>query len=179
MARYAQIVSFGEFSAIRHALGDKMGRIVCTSGGYDPVHPGHLSCIIESRRFGDTLVVVVNGDAFLRTKKGRAFQDLATRCRIMACMREIDYVVPFEIEGDTTVREALRQIKPHVFTKGGDRIDEKSIPEWEVCHQLGIEVESGVGFDKQWSSSDFLAEWGKFWLDKHVGHPPEGGHAGG
>ena len=169
MARYAHIVSFDEFAAIRKVMGDKMGRIVCTSGGFDPVHPGHMSCVIESRRFGDTLVVVVNGDAFLQAKKGRSFQDTATRCRIMACIREVDYVIPFEIENDATVREALRRLRPHVFTKGGDRVDQTTIPEWDVCSELGIEVESGVGFDKQWSSSDFLAEWGRFWLERHVG----------
>ncbi len=168
MGRYAHIVSFDEFNRLRGVMGDKLGRIVCTSGGYDPIHPGHLSCLIESRRFGDTLVAVVNGDAFLTAKKGRAFQDLATRCRIVACVREVDYVVPFEIEGDQTVREALRRLRPHVFTKGGDRVDAASIPEWDVCRELGIEVESGIGFDKQWSSSDFLADWGRFWLEHHV-----------
>lgn len=167
MSRYAHIVSFEEFNALRHALGEKLGRIVCTSGGFDPIHPGHLSCIIESRRFGDTLAVVVNGDAFLTAKKGRAFQDLATRCRIVASVREVDYVIPFEITGDPTVSEALRQLRPHVFTKGGDRVDATSIPEWGVCQELGIEVESGIGFDKAWSSSDFLADWGDFWLKRH------------
>lgn len=173
MARYAQIVSFEEFAALRAALGDKLGRIVCTSGGFDPIHPGHLSCIIESRRFGDTLAVVVNGDAFLTAKKGRAFQDLATRCRIVACVREVDFVIPFEIENDQTVSVALRKLKPHVFTKGGDRIDATTIPEWSTCRELDIEVESGIGFDKQWSSSDFLADWGHFWLERHAKRPPE------
>ena len=166
MARYAPVVTFEEFAALRAALGEKMGRIVATSGGYDPVHPGHLSCLVESKRFGDTLVAIVNGDAFLKKKKGKAFQDLATRCHIIACVREVDYVIPFEIEGDSTVREALRRLRPHVFTKGGDRIDARSIPEWAVCEELGIAIESGVGLDKQWSSSDFLAEWGEFWAER-------------
>jgi cytidyltransferase-like protein len=135
------------------------GRTVLTSGGYDPIHPGHISCILESRAYGDVTVVVVNGDAFLRAKKGRPFQDLSTRCLIVSALREVDYVVPFEIEGDTTVRQALEAIKPDVFTKGGDRVDATSIPEWETCERLGIEVVTGVGLDKQWSSSDFLADW--------------------
>ena len=57
---------------------------------------------------------------------------------------------------------ALERIKPHIFTKGGDRIDEKSIPEWNICQTNGIEVISGVGHKKDWSSSDFLHEWGEF-----------------
>jgi hypothetical protein len=67
--------------------------------------------------------------------------------------------VPFEIEADATVREALRRLRPAVFTKGGDRVDARSIPEWDVCDELGIEVVSGVGADKEWSSSWFLDAW--------------------
>ncbi len=160
---YGRILDFEELDAIHSELGT----IVCTSGGFDPLHPGHASCLIESRKFGNTLVVVVNGDSFLVEKKGRPFQDLATRCRIVACIRGVDYVVPFEIENDPTVREALRRIRPHVFTKGGDRIDVASIPEWELCQALGIRIESGVGLAKEWSSSNFLEEWGEFWANTH------------
>ena len=60
MKDYAKIISFDEFDEIR----DSLGKIVCTSGGYDPIHPGHATCIIESKKYGDTLVVVVNGRCF-------------------------------------------------------------------------------------------------------------------
>lgn len=162
MSKYASIVSFDEFSTIRGIAGEQFGKIVCTSGGYDPVHPGHLSCIIESCHYGDTMIVIVNGDEFLTTKKGKPFMDLATRCDIISCIRGVDYVIPFSIEGDMTVCEALRQIKPHVFTKGGDRIDVTTIPEWDICNQLGIEIITGVGKPKLWSSSNHLAEWEDF-----------------
>lgn len=76
MGKYANIVNFEEFEQVRH----KLGRIVCTSGGFDPLHSGHTTCMIESKQYGDTLVVIVNGDAFLRAKKDRAFMDLPTRC---------------------------------------------------------------------------------------------------
>ncbi len=150
----APVVSFDEFDSIR-----PVGRIVATSGGFDPIHPGHISSIQASAQFGDVVVVIVNGDAFLRAKKGRPFQDLQTRCLIVSAIRGVDFVVPFEIDGDATVREALRRLRPAVFTKGGDRVDERSIPEWDVCSELGIEVVSGVGADKQWSSSWFLDAW--------------------
>ena len=152
----APIVSFEDFNAVRPA-----GRIVVTSGGFDPIHPGHISSLQASAHFGDVVVAVVNGDGFLRAKKGRSFQDLQTRCLIVSAIRGVDYVVPFEIDGDLTVREALRQLRPDVFTKGGDRVDAASIPEWDVCRELGIEVVTGVGVDKQWSSSWFLQAWAR------------------
>ena len=155
---YGSVVTFGEFDELRETLG----RIVCTSGGFDPIHPGHATCIIESKQYGDTLVVVVNGDAFLREKKGRPFMDLQTRCLLVSCIREVDYVIPFEIEDDPTVCEALRKIRPHVFTKGGDRTDYTNIPEWEICQDLSIELVPQVGLQKEWSSSDFLSDWVEF-----------------
>jgi len=159
--KYAEVVTFEELAAVRGTLG----RIVCTSGGFDPLHPGHASCLVESKRYGDTLVVIVNGDAFLTAKKGRPFMDLSTRSAIVSCVRGVDYVVPFEIENDPTVCAALRQLKPHVFTKGGDRSDYSSIPEWTVCQELGIELVSGVGLDKAWSSSNFLKNWSNYSIE--------------
>ena len=165
MGDYAEVVTFEEFDKVR----DTLGKIVCTSGGFDPLHPGHATCIVESAKYGDTLVVVVNGDGFLREKKGKPFQDLQTRAQIVACLRGVDYVIPFEIENDQTVCEALRRIRPHFFTKGGDRTDYTNIPEWPVCQELGITLIPRVGLDKAWSSSDFLKEWGEFWLERHGG----------
>lgn len=136
--------------------------MVCTSGGYDPIHPGHLSCMLDSKRFNHILVVIVNGDSFLTNKKGKPFQNLKTRCQIVSTIKEVDFVVPFEIDGDQTVSRALEIIKPGVFTKGGDRIDRETIPEWETCRKNGIRVMTGVGNPKHWSSSQSLDEWVKF-----------------
>ncbi|MFA7216712.1 MAG: adenylyltransferase/cytidyltransferase family protein [Candidatus Paceibacterota bacterium] len=158
----APIISFEDFEKIRNTLG----KIVCTSGGYDPIHPGHVSCINESKQYGDVLVVIVNGDSFLKNKKGKPFMDLETRCHIVSHIKEVDFVIPFEIEDDQTVSEALKKLKPHVFTKGGDRIDKHSIPEWDVCKEHKIKIISEVGHKKLWSSSDFLHEWGEFWKEK-------------
>jgi cytidyltransferase-like protein len=151
----AQIVSFDEFQKQR----PKLGKIVATSGGFDPIHPGHISCIIDSKKYGDTLAVIVNGDAFLTAKKGRPFQNLETRSLIVSGIAGVDYVIPFEIEGDQTVSRALEEIKPHVFTKGGDRVDEETLPEWDTCKKHKIEIVFGVGEDKKWSSSWFLKDW--------------------
>ena len=151
-----------------NGLSDKH-KVVCTSGGFDPIHPGHISCFFESRYHfykrpndAEILVVIVNGDDFLTRKKGKPFQDLKTRCQIVSAISAVDLVVPFEIENDSSVVEALKVIKPDYFTKGGDRKAPKDIPEWEICQKLGIEVIFGIGQDKLYGSSDFLNEWEKF-----------------
>ena len=156
----AEIVDFAEIDRLR----PKLGKIVAASGGFDPLHPGHASNLLEAKALGDTLVVIVNGDAFLTSKKGKPFQDLKTRCDIVSFIRGVDYVVPFEIENDSTVCEALRRLKPNVFAKGGDRSEPKLVPEWAVCQELGIEMVFGIGADKVWSSSNFLKDWGEFWV---------------
>lgn len=153
----AKIVSPEQFAKLR----PKLGKVVVTSGGFDPIHPGHISNIIESKKYGDTLAVIVNGDEFLAAKKGRPFQNLETRCLIVSGIKEVDYVVPDEIEDDMSVNNALRLMKPNVFTKGGDRVDHTTIPEWEVCQANGTKVVFGVGEDKKWSSSWFLKDWDK------------------
>jgi cytidyltransferase-like protein len=163
----APIVDFAMIDRLRPTLG----RIVVASGGFDPMHPGHASNLIEAKKLGDTLVVLVNGDGFLRAKKGKPFQDLKTRCQIVSFVRGVDFVVPFEVENDPTVIQALRQLKPNVFAKGGDRSAPDLVPEWAVCQELAIEIAFGVGASKEWSSSDFLREWGEFWARAHSGRP--------
>lgn len=153
----APILELEEFAALRPSLG----KVVATSGGFDPIHPGHISCIIESAELGDVLVVIVNGDSFLTEKKGKPFQDCRTRSLIVSGIRGVDYVVPFDAPGDQTVSKALAAIKPDVFTKGGDRVDASTIPEWETCQAIGAEVVTGVGLTKEWSSSWFLENWRK------------------
>ncbi len=159
MTDYAEIIELTEFRKLRESI---VGKIVCTSGGFDPIHPGHAACLVESKKLGEVLVVIVNGDGFLRAKKGKPFMDLAARCRVVSCIRGVDYVIPFEIEDDDTVIEAIRGIRPDTFTKGGDRTDKSNIREWDVCQQLGVEIVTGVGPEKAWSSSDYLAEWSAF-----------------
>ena len=168
---YAPILTLEEFAALRDEAGEDMGVVVATSGGFDPIHPGHVTCIVESKAFGDTLVVIVNGDDFLTNKKGKAFQDIDTRAAIVAAIRGVDYVVKFEIKDDPTVAPALRAVRPNIFTKGGDRVAGKSLPEAEeaACREHAIRIIDGVGLGKAWSSSDFLADWGAFWAARNPG----------
>ena len=160
MSEPGKIVTLDEFLKIK--TDNNLGQIVLTSGGFDPMHPGHASCLIESKKHGDTLVVLVNGDTFLINKKGKAFQDLDSRCFVVSCIKEVDFVIPYESKVDMTVCEPLRQIKPAVFTKGGDRTDVSSIPEWAVCQEINTVLIPNVGIEKAWSSSNFLKNWEEF-----------------
>jgi len=157
----APIVSLDDFKKLRPHL---VGTIVATSGGFDPIHPGHISCIMESRKYGDILVVAVNGDGFLRLKKGKPFQDIATRASIVSGIRGVDYVIPFDADkDDISACVALDAIRPHIFTKGGDR-DLASLPacEQELFGKHAIRLISNVGAQKRWSSSTFLRDWSQF-----------------
>ena len=111
--KYAPILTLEEFSRLRDETD--LGVVVATSGGFDPIHPGHVSCIVESKAYGDTLVVIVNGDDFLTNKKGKPFQDIDTRCAIVSALRGVDYVVKFEIKDDPTVAVALRAVIGVIF----------------------------------------------------------------
>lgn len=161
----AEIVSLKEFAKLR----PKLGKIVATSGGFDPIHPGHISLIIQSKKYGDTMVVIVNGDWFLSQKKGKPFQNLETRSLIVSGIANVDYVIPFEIEDDMSVNQALDIIKPHVYTKGGDTVDPSTIREWDVCQKNKTKVIFGIGEDKEWSSSWFLNDWDKT-KTRRMGH---------
>lgn len=157
----APIVTLKQFEKLRPKL---KGTVVMTSGAFDPIHPGHISCFIESKKLGDVLVVVINGDWFLKHKKGKHFQDLKTRAMIVSGIRDVDYVIPFEIKGDIGQAISLSVVRPHIFTKGGNRSDKKHLPkeEVDVLEKYKIKPIFGVGADKQWSSSDFLNEWVAF-----------------
>jgi len=131
-------------------------QIYLTSGGFDPIHIGHLRCIQEtaemaSKNDGKT-VIVVNGDGFLERKKGAAFMPCVERCEIIAGLRGVDLVVPWD-DGSQTVVGAIEQLEPDFFTKGGDRDDPTVIPEWGVCQKVKCEVVFGVGGNKVQSSS--------------------------
>jgi D-beta-D-heptose 7-phosphate kinase/D-beta-D-heptose 1-phosphate adenosyltransferase len=149
---------------------EKDGRLlVMTSGGFDPIHPGHISLIEQSKKVVESvfqkkvcLAVVVNGDWFLRNKKGRPFQNLKDRSKIVDSLKWVDYTIPFEIKGDSTVNEALKALRPHFFTKGGDRLDELTIPEWRTCDDLNIKILTGIGEAKKWSSSSLIQQWEEF-----------------
>ena len=142
-------------------------RLIVTSGGFDPMHVGHLRCLIESANLtqeigGKTrLAVIVNGDGFLLRKKGYAFMPEAERMEIIAGVKGVDYVVPWD-DGGQTVTGALAVLKPFAFTKGGDRDAASNVPEFELCEQMGTQVIFKVGGGKIQSSSTLVESARRF-----------------
>ena len=140
-----------------------MKTIVLVTGGFDPVHSGHMSYIEEARELGDILVVGVNSDQWLTRKKGRTFMPLRERSAIMQNIKGVDFVIDFD-DSDGSARRAIwmvRQSYPRdriIFANGGDRTD-ANIPEMDVDDD-NLEFRFGIGgAHKRNSSSWILEEW--------------------
>jgi len=128
--------------------------IVAVSGGFDPVHIGHIRYLKEAKKLGDRLIIILNSDEFLMKKKGYIFMPFDERKEILESIRWVDEVIP-SIDKDQTVCKTLSKLKPDIFAKGGDRTLE-NIPEREVCEKLGIKMVFRVGGGKVQSSSWLL-----------------------
>ena len=135
---------------------DNDSPIYTTCGGFDPLHIGHLRCILETvelaKEKNGTTVIVVNGDGFLNRKKGKPFMKENERAEIIAGIRGVDAVVIWD-DGSQTCIGAIEKLRPSVFTKGGDRAKPEDIPEWSICKKVGCEVIFNVGGEKIQSSS--------------------------
>ena len=127
-------------------------RVVAVSGGFDPVHVGHLKMFEAARALGDKLLVILNSDKFLMEKKGFVFMPFEERKEILEGIRFVDEVAEC-IDRDHTVCETLKWLRPKVFANGGDRDGTEKIPEVHVCRAYGIEMVFGVGGGKVQSSS--------------------------
>jgi len=125
---------------------------VAISGGFDPVHIGHIKLIKAARKLGDKLVVILNNDNFLLKKKGFVFMPLRERKEILESITGVDEVF-ISHDKDLTVCKALSQIKPDIFANGGDRLSEIDIPERETCKRINCKMIFGVGGRKIQSSS--------------------------
>ena len=140
-----------------------MKTIVLVTGGFDPLHSGHIAYFRAAKQLGNLLVVGVNSDAWLIRKKGRAFMPWDERMTIVKNIKDVDSVLEFN-DDDGSAKQAIklaRQTWPDhkiVFANGGDRTD-ANIPEMEF-QDANLEFEFGVGgFNKANSSSWILEEW--------------------
>ena len=144
-------------------------KVVMVSGGFDPIHIGHIRYLKEARKLGDYLIVVINNDNWLKQKKGKAFMAEEDRKEIIESFDFVDEVIfsehpeMFDYTNpiEKSVCESIRKVKPHVFANGGDRHPEGDpIPEATLCEELGIEIIYNVGHGgKVRSSSDLLRDY--------------------
>jgi D-beta-D-heptose 7-phosphate kinase/D-beta-D-heptose 1-phosphate adenosyltransferase len=135
-------------------------KIIAVSGGFDPIHIGHVRMIREAAALGDELVVILNNDHWLMKKKGYVFMPEEQRKEIIEAISGVTRVV-LTCHGpgddDRSVCRELRDIRPHVFANGGDRKpDGDPVPEVLVCEELGIEIVYNVGAGGKVQSSSWL-----------------------
>ena len=134
--------------------------VVVVSGGFDPVHIGHVRMFQEARALGDRLVVVLNNDNWLMLKKGFVFMPEAERKEVIEAFRAVDEVVLTKHEAGTTdmsICKALEELRPDIFANGGDRKIE-NIPEVATCEAIGCEMVFNVGRGGKVQSSSELAK---------------------
>lgn len=136
------------------------GKIVAVSGGFDPVHIGHIRNFKESKKLGDKLVVILNNDNWLKLKKGYCFMPQEERKEILESIKYVDEVVyssHTENTKDISICEDLRKLKPNVFAKGGDRTAD-NIPEIPVCEEIDCEIVYNIGEGGKVQASSTLVE---------------------
>jgi cytidyltransferase-like protein len=130
-------------------------KIVCVSGGFDPIHIGHVRMIRDASRFGK-VIVIANSDEWLVRKKGYAFMPYEERQEILYSIKGVVDVVEAQ-DDDNTVCETLRHLHPHIFANGGDRGD-RNTPEMDVCKELDIQMIWGMGGNDKPQSSSWLID---------------------
>ena len=128
---------------------------VMVSGGFDPVHAGHIRMIRDAASFGD-VIIIANSDDWLYRKKGFVFMTFDQRAEILNAIKGVILVDSVD-DMDGTVCEAIRRHKPTFFANGGDR-RKTNTPEVDVCKELEIKLLWGVGGDKKLASSSELVK---------------------
>ena len=136
------------------------------SGGFDPIHEGHIEMIRSSSDISDGVIVLANSDDWLIRKKGKNFYQLKTRLAILKNLKGVIDVIEFD-DMDDSASDGIRKARKKypndklVFANGGDR-GKDNIKEDLVCEELNIEKAFGIGGDyKANSSSWILKKWVK------------------
>ena len=138
-------------------------RIVIVTGGFDPMHSGHVTYLREARALGSMLIVGLNSDEWLARKKGRPFMNYNERWAVLLGCRYVDGVISFD-DTDGSACDAINKIKSQystaeiIFANGGDRTD-KNIPEMSITDPRLSFVFGVGGIDKANSSSWLLEDW--------------------
>lgn len=161
-----------------------MKTIVLVTGGFDPLHSGHIAYFTSARELGDELWVGINSDEWLTNKKGRAFMPINERLEIIKNLSMVSETIEFN-DADGTANDAIRKLiemEPnahYIFANGGDR-KEANVPEMERFHPR-LDFVYGVGGENKKNSSSWILndwksprterQWGYYRvLDEHGSH---------
>jgi D-beta-D-heptose 7-phosphate kinase/D-beta-D-heptose 1-phosphate adenosyltransferase len=128
-------------------------RTIMVSGGFDPIHVGHVRMILDAAKHGE-VIVVANSDDWLMRKKGYVFMPWKERAEIIESIRGVVRVEHVD-DTDNTVCEAISRCRPDAFANGGDRKGDNT-PEVALCNELGIELMWNIGGGKIQSSSGLV-----------------------
>ena len=135
---------------------------VVVSGGFDPLHIGHLRLFEKAKSLGSHLTVILNSDKFLIEKKGYNFMPYSERKEIILGLKCVDRVIK-SIDKDQTVCKTLEKLSSKneidIFANGGDRKNESEIPEYKVCKEKKIKMVFDIGGDKIQSSSKLIEKF--------------------
>lgn len=145
---------------MKNIFKNKKPVIVAVSGGFDPIHVGHVQMFEAARKLGDKLVVILNNDNWLKKKKGFVFMPQKERKELIESIKWVDKVVLTGHKSnptDMSVCAELKKIRPAIFAQGGDR-HTGNIPACEVHLQkiLGYKVVNNVGRGGKIQSSSWL-----------------------
>jgi len=136
----------------------KKAKIVAVSGGFDPVHIGHVRMFAAAKKLGGKLIVILNNDNWLKKKKGYVFMHEKERKEIISAFSMVDRVVITQHPKnpqDMSVCTELKKIKPDIFANGGDRkLD--NVPEVAVCKKINCQMIFNVGRGGKVQSSSWL-----------------------
>jgi len=132
--------------------------VVAVSGGFDPLHVGHIDYFNDAKKLGDKLVVILNNDNWLKLKKGHIFMPEQERKEIIEALRLVDRVALTKHKPNTkdiSVCRVLEELKPDIFANGGDRVRD-NIPEVATCKKIGCRMVFNVGRRGKIQSSSWL-----------------------